>query len=58
MAVGIAWFEAADEGDRPAKFVAVTVNVYTVPSVNPSKVHRKGPNVHWHVRLPWFELTS
>jgi uncharacterized protein (DUF983 family) len=31
-------FEAADAADTPALFVAVTVNVYAVPVVNPVTV--------------------
>jgi uncharacterized protein (DUF983 family) len=31
-------FEAADADDAPALFVAVTVNVYAVPVVNPFTV--------------------
>ena len=37
-AVGVTLFDAADAGPVPTEFVAVTVNVYGVPTVNPVTV--------------------
>ena len=37
-ATGVTWLEGTDAGPVPTLFVAVTVNVYAVPSVRPLTV--------------------
>ena len=42
---GVAAFDATEAALVPARFVAVTVNVYEVPFVRPSTVHVVAPVV-------------
>ena len=49
--------EAPEAGPVPAALVALTVNVYGVPSVRPVTVQRSGPDVHVHVLPSGVEVT-
>jgi hypothetical protein len=42
---GVAEFDATEASPVPARFVAVTVNVYEVPFVRPATVHVVAPVV-------------
>jgi hypothetical protein len=41
----VAEFDASEASPAPARFVAVTVNVYAVPFVRPATVHDVAPVV-------------
>ena len=54
-AVGVTLFDAADAGLVPTAFVAVTLNVYAVPLVNPVTVI--GLDAAEAVKLPGVDVT-
>jgi hypothetical protein len=56
-ATGVTAADAADDGDEPAAFSAVAVNVYAVPFVSPSTVHDVAGGVIAHVRPPGLAVT-
>jgi hypothetical protein len=49
--------EAADAGDVPTLFLAVTEKVYAVPTVKPLTVQFSGPVVQMHVFAPGLDVT-
>jgi len=53
---GVAAFDATEAALVPARFVAVTVNVYEVPFVRPATVHVVAPVVV-HVFAPGVDVT-
>lgn len=56
-AVGVTEFDELLAGPDPALFVAVTVNVYDVPLLNPITVHDNAPAVHPQAAPPGLAVT-
>ena len=54
---GTAAFDGCDGSDVPVALVAVTVNVYDTPFVNPLTVHDNGPVVQVHCAPPGDAVT-
>ncbi len=58
MVYGVTALDALDALLVPAAFVAVTLNVYAVPFVNPVTVHDRAPLVHEHDLSPGLAVIA